>query len=118
VPPVNRIRAKAMRREMTHAELKLWNELRAGRLMGLKFRRQMPIAGFIVDFACPAHRLIVEVDGETHANDAAERQDAARTQALERLGWHVLRFWNHDLISTMDDVCTHIIRVAGLGRAP
>jgi very-short-patch-repair endonuclease len=58
-----------MRKTMTDAELKLWNAIRAHRLMGLGFRRQVPIAGYIVDFACPTHNLIVEVDGWQHAND-------------------------------------------------
>ncbi|EFG8200316.1 DUF559 domain-containing protein, partial [Escherichia coli] len=59
VPPANRRNARRMRRAMTDAELKLWNELRAHRLMGLSFRRQMPIDGYIADFACPARKLIV-----------------------------------------------------------
>jgi very-short-patch-repair endonuclease len=62
IPDRHRQNAKAMRREMTDAERKLWNELRAHRLMGLGFRRQVPIAGYIVDFACTDHRLVVEVD--------------------------------------------------------
>jgi len=57
-----------MRKAMTDAELKLWNELRAHRLMGLGFRRQFPIAGYIVDFACPEKKLIVEVDGSQHSD--------------------------------------------------
>ena len=72
IPPRNRANAKTMRRVMTDAELKLWNELRAHRLMGLSFRRQVPIAGYIVDFACSSKRLIVELDGSQHADpDAA-----------------------------------------------
>ena len=63
VSPLNRGNARKMRRAMTDAELKLWNEVRAHRLMGLLFRRQMPIAGYIVDFACPTKKLIVELDG-------------------------------------------------------
>src|SRR3954471_3166251 len=80
VPRRQRNRAKSMRRVMTDAELKLWNELRARRLMDLAFRRQVPIGPYIVDFACPTHRLIVEADGSQHAepeNLALDRVRAA-----------------------------------------
>lgn len=112
VPARNRSNAKRMRRVLTDAELKLWNELRAHRLMGLSFRRQMPIAGYIVDFACPAHKLIIELDGSQHGNSADATYDRKRTATLEALGWQVLRFWNDDLCN-MDDVCTAIIRTVG-----
>jgi very-short-patch-repair endonuclease len=112
VPNRNRKNARRMRRALTEAELKLWNELRAHRLMGLSFRRQMPIAGYIVDFACPTRKLIIEVDGSQHANDGEVVYDDRRTATLETLGWHVLRFWNDDL-RNMDDVCTAIIRTLG-----
>lgn len=110
----NRKNAKAMRRVMTDAELKLWNELRAHRLMGLGFRRQVPIAGYIVDFACPAKRLIVEVDGSQHGEDDNAAKDSIRTARLQRDGWTVLRFWNDDVIRDIDAVCDHIVIVAGL----
>ena len=110
----NRKNAKAMRRVMTDAELKLWNELRAHRLMGLGFRRQVPIAGYIVDFACPNKRLVIEVDGSQHGDDEDVRRDAIRTARLQRDGWTVLRFWNDDVIRDMDAVCDHIVIAAGL----
>ncbi len=114
IPPANRRNAKAMRRVMTDAELKLWNELRAHRLMGLGFRRQVPIAGYIVDFACSAKKLIVEVDGSQHADDSAASRDALRTRRLEQDGWSILRFWNDDVLSDIDNVCQHIVISAGL----
>lgn len=117
LPPKNRSRAKAMRRVMTDAELKLWNEVRAHRLMGLGFRRQFPIAGYIVDFACPDKRLIVEVDGSQHARGEAAERDDVRTRELEKLGWTVLRFWNDDVLRDIDNVCLHIVTVAGLAAA-
>ncbi len=94
---------------MTDAELKLWNEIRAHRLMGLGFRRQFPIGGFIVDFACPDKRLIVELDGSQHAEDAGARYDAQRSETLRRDGWTVLRFWNDDVMRDIDNVCEHIV---------
>jgi very-short-patch-repair endonuclease len=105
-----------MRKTMTDAELKLWNELRAHRLMMLPFRRQMPIAGYIVDFACPTKKLIVEVDGSQHGETVRAETDAWRTQELESLGWTVLRFWNDDIIRDIDNVCQHIVIVAGMDR--
>lgn len=114
VPPPNRRIARSMRRKMTDAELKLWNEIRAHRLMGLAFRRQMPIAGYIVDFACPAKKLIVEIDGSQLADDEHLKRDQLRDRALQGLGWTVLRFPNHDVLRDIDGVCMHIVTMAGL----
>lgn len=114
IPPANRRNAKAMRRVMTDAELKLWNELRAHRLMGLGFRRQVPIAGYIVDFACSAKKLIVEVDGSQHADDRGASADAVRTRRLQQDGWTILRFWNDDVLCDIDNACQHIVICAGL----
>ncbi len=116
VPPKNRRNAKSMRRFMTDAELKFWNAVRAHRLMGLSFRRQMPIAGYIVDFACPSHRIIVEIDGAGHTHDETARGDAIRDRVLENLGWTILRFTNADALSDLDTLCLHVITVAGLAR--
>lgn len=109
VPQHLRHNARRMRSTMTEAELKLWNELRAHRLMGLGFRRQMPIGGYIVDFACPEHKLVVEVDGSQHPEDQA--YDSASTTYLEQQGWKVVRFWNDDVLHDIDNVCTHILRL-------
>ncbi len=103
-----------MRKAMTEAELKLWNELRAHRLMGLGFRRQFPIAGYIVDFACPEKKLIVEVDGSQHGDAGPAEADEIRSRRLEQDGWIVLRFWNGDVIRDIDNVCQHIVIEAGL----
>ena len=116
VPDANRGNARKMRKAMTDAELKLWNELRAHRLMDLAFRRQMPIAGYIVDFACPARKLVVEIDGSQHAETAQSEADAIRARKLEALGWTILRFWNHDVLRDIDNVCQHIVISAGLDR--
>ncbi|RWM93063.1 MAG: endonuclease domain-containing protein [Mesorhizobium sp.] len=92
----------------------LWNELRAHRLMGLGFRRQFPIA-YIIDFACTNKKLVIEVDGSQHAD--ANTGDEARTRRLERDGWTILRFWNHDVIRDLDNGCQHIVIEAGLAGA-
>ncbi|MER8441431.1 DUF559 domain-containing protein [Mesorhizobium sp. M1312] len=116
VPPRQRKNAKSMRRVMTDAELKLWNELRAHRLMALSFRRQVPIGSYIVDFACPTHRLVVEVDGSQHADTEHAERDATRSTYLKSSGWTILRFWNDDLIRDIDNGCQHIIIEAGADR--
>ena len=117
IAPALRKNARRMRSAMTDAELKLWNELRAHRLMGLSFRRQVPILNYVVDFACPSRKLIVELDGSQHGDDEAVRKDAVRTRTLEDLGWTVLRFWNDDVLKDIDGVCQHIVTVAGLANA-
>ncbi|MBP0618120.1 endonuclease domain-containing protein [Jiella mangrovi] len=111
VPPKNRDNARSMRKAMTEAELKFWNAARAHRLMGLGFRRQVPIAGYIVDFVCPVHRLIVEIDGSQHGDDRAQVSDAVRTRRLEADGWTVVRFWNDNVLKDIDGVCSHILAV-------
>lgn len=117
LPPKNRNNAKRMRSAMTPAELKLWNAVRAHRLMGLSFRRQLPIGNFIVDFACPSHKLIVELDGSQHGDDVATARDNQRTDFLQSQGWSVIRFWNDDVLCDIDGVCQHIVTVAGLTAA-
>ena len=114
LPPHNRKRAKLMRRAMTDAELKLWNELRAHRLMGLSFRRQFPIGPYIADFACPNKRIVVELDGSQHADETLAAADAARTVWLKGEGWTVLRFGNDDVLRDLENVCRHIVISAGL----
>ena len=101
---------------MTDAELKLWNELRAHRLMGLGFRRQLPIAGYIVDFACSEHKFVVEVDGLHHGEAAMLLDDKARTAQLEALGWRVFRVWNNDVLTNIDGVCDAIVRAIGVEK--
>lgn len=117
VDPRNRANARRMRHTLTPAELKLWNAVRAHRLMGLGFRRQYPIDRFIVDFACPEHRLIVELDGSGHGEEHQVRRDDERTRRLETLGWTVLRFWNDEVLTDLDGVCRHIVIAAGWGGA-
>lgn len=104
--PTIRERAKQLRREMTPAEAILWRELRAKRFSGFKFRRQQPIAGFIVDFFCSAAKLIVELDGETHVG--REVPDATRQVKLESLGYRVARFLNSDVYDDLEMVLENV----------
>ena len=103
-----------MRRAMTEAELKLWNALRANRLMGMGFRRQVPIGPYIADFVCSSYSLIVEVDGSQHGAAEGAAYDQTRTSYLARCGWTVLRFWNDDVMHDIDNVCQHIVIVSGM----
>ncbi len=104
-----RANAKRMRRGMTEAEQRLWSQLRAHRLMGLGFRRQMPVGNYIADFACPEHKLIVELDGTQHAEEGQIKQDTMRTIRLGETGWVLVRFWNRDVMDDVDNVCNHIV---------
>ncbi len=106
-------RAKSLRSKQTDAEQRLWYHLRAGRFLGLKFKRQHPIGPYIVDFACLTHRLIVEADGGQH-NES--RTDLARDKFLKQQGFHVLRCWNDEVLKNTDAVLERI-RLA-VGEAP
>lgn len=113
IPNQNRRNAKALRSNMTEAEMRLWRVIRAHRLEGISFRRQMPIAGYIVDFAAPQQRLIVELDGSQHGDQQYIEQDRQRDEALANAGWTVLRFWNADVLQDLDAVCRKILTVCG-----
>ncbi|HEX8620769.1 MAG TPA: endonuclease domain-containing protein [Allosphingosinicella sp.] len=99
-------RARRLRRNMTPQERFLWGQLRGRRFAGFKFRKQMWLAGFIADLACPEARLVVEADGSQHADDA--EYDARRQRAFARLGWRTLRFWNNEITENLDGVLTLI----------
>ncbi len=94
--PTLRLRAKTMRTNATEAEALMWKLLRDRRFVGFKFRRQLPIGRFIVDFVCPSAMLIVELDGSQHAED---KRDLARDAWLTSRGYRVLRIWNSDLFT-------------------
>ena len=98
--------ARRLRREMTPAEVIVWRELRAKRFSGFKFRRQQPIDRFIADFFCPAAKLIVELDGETHVG--REEHDASRQARLEELGYRVVRFLNSDVYDDLEMVLENV----------
>ena len=108
-------RAKAMRREPTPFETKLWLGLRAKRFNGAKFRQQKVIGRYIVDFACRLPcMLVIEVDGDTHG-DRAEYDDR-RTRFLEQEGYQVLRFTNADVGGNFEGVMMTILDA--LPRSP
>src|SRR5262245_23507878 len=87
---------------MTEAERRLWQILRLRQTDGRRFRRQVPIGGFIADFVCHQARLIVEIDGGQH--DPASEAEASRTRFLEAEGYRVLRFWNNEVLDNPEGV--------------
>jgi len=102
-------RARALRKTMTPQEVKLWLQLRQLRPQGFHFRRQAPLEGYILDFVCFKHRVIVEVDGSPHALDAGLAHDTLRDAHLAALGFLTLRFWNHDVDRNLDGVVETIL---------
>jgi len=108
--------ARRLRTACTDAELALWQRLRARRLAQLKFRRQFPVSGYVVDFACLEVKLVVEVDGGQHAERVTE--DAQRTAVLEKNGFRVLRFWDNDVLKDLDAVLAEILRCVEAPPSP
>ena len=92
-----RLMARQLRRDATPMERHAWSLLRRRNILGLKFRRQHVLDGFIVDFYCAELKLIIELDGAHHANPMQAAYDDARTKWLEARGRHVLRLKNVDL---------------------
>ena len=98
--------ARALRRHPTRAEDILWTQLRGSRFEGAKFRRQVPIDRYVVDFYCHAAKLVVELDGKQHEWFADS--DSGRTEILERLGIRVIRFTNDEVCNDLDAVLARI----------
>lgn len=96
--------ARKLRRNQTKAETLIWSFLRGSQL-GCKFRRQQEIGGrYIVDFVCLQEKLVIELDGGQHH----EAVDSQRTAFLHQEGFHVLRFWNNDVLQNTEGVLEHI----------
>jgi very-short-patch-repair endonuclease len=98
--------ARELRARATKPEDVLWSLLRGRRLDGLKFRRQVPLLGYTVDFLCIDRRLILEIDGRQHERE--RDYDAARTAEIERHGFAVLRFSNAEVLEDRDAVLAGI----------
>jgi very-short-patch-repair endonuclease len=99
--------ARRLRRDQTDAERRLWFQLLDRRLGGWKFKRQVPIGRFVVDFLCVERKLIIELDGGQHDSD--RERDSERTRVLEAAGYLVLRFWNNDVMGNMNGVLQMIL---------
>jgi very-short-patch-repair endonuclease len=108
--------ARRLRKTMTPQEVKVWVHLRSWRERGYHFRRQAPRKGYIVDFVCLKHRLVIEIDGGQHNFDSHQGRDRNRDNTLGRSGFRVLRFWNNDVDCNLAGVLESIDQV--LREAP
>jgi very-short-patch-repair endonuclease len=104
--------AKELRKNQTDSEKALWGVLRNRQLSHLKFRRQVPLGRYIVDFVCFENRLIIELDGGQHAE--AVSYDSARTRWLESKGFRVIRFWNNDVLMNLEGIWDSIVETTGI----
>jgi very-short-patch-repair endonuclease len=105
--------AHRMRAKSTSAETRLWFHLRRHPMIGSHFRRQVVIGPYIADFACMAARLVIEVDGSQHGENAKLAHDAVRTKWLESEGYRVLRYWHSDVFGNIDGVLSDILASLG-----
>jgi very-short-patch-repair endonuclease len=111
-----RSRARSLRSESTDAERLMWGALRAHRLEGAGFKRQVPFGPYVVDFVCHAAKLVVEVDGGQHYEPENLKRDARRDAYLASQGFRVLRFNNHDVLSNRQGVLQTV--ASALAAAP
>ena len=119
VPPFrggSKQKARALRRRQTEHERLLWKRIRNRKLQNLKFRRQVPIGSYIVDFACMEKRLVIEVDGTSHAN--TQQYDLDREEYLRTRGFMTVRFTNRHVHEAMDWVLGQIAEAAELCSPP
>jgi very-short-patch-repair endonuclease len=113
VKPLQRGNAKRLWAEMTEPEMRLWQKLKAHRLQGLSFRRQVPIGHYIAEFVCAQHGLIVELDGSGHGEPAQQRHDARRDAWLAGKGYRMLRIENIDVLRNLPGVLDNILFQCG-----
>jgi very-short-patch-repair endonuclease len=105
--------ARRLRKQMTDAERALWYLLRRRQIEGHRFRKQVPIGKYIVDFACLEARLLIEIDGSQHADSLADRE---RDCWLQSQNFRVLRFWNNDVLQNPEGVIQIVLE--GLAASP
>ena len=95
---------------MTGPETRLWSRLRARQLQGLKFRRQHGIGPYIVDFYCPEQSLVIEVDGDSHADADQMLKDQLRDRYFQSLGLRVIRYFKDDMMKNLDGVLEDVAK--------
>src|SRR5579871_2447372 len=99
-------RCRFLRKNMTIAEKKLWNQLRDKKFSKIRFRRQVILGNYIVDFISFEPKIIIEVDGSQHIDHID--YDVKRTAYLKSLGYKVLRYWNNEVLGNLDKVMSDI----------
>jgi very-short-patch-repair endonuclease len=108
IPPSSRNFAKSLRTNSTDAERRLWSLLRGSRLGAHKFKRQVPIDGYIVDFVCFEARLIIELDGGQHAGSTSDQLRDAHFRAA---GFRTVRFWNIDVLDNIEGIYARLVGI-------
>lgn len=108
--------ARQLRTNSTDAEKRLWSRLRRKQIDQHRFRRQVPLGPYVADFVCFDVRLVVEVDGGQHSENA--HADSTRTAWLESQGFRVIRFWNNDVLANLDGVVQSIRSALASPPAP
>lgn len=103
----NKQKRRYLRKNMTRAEVILWQELRRKQL-GFKFRRQYGIGPYIVDFYCPKLKLVIELDGDVHAFYTVKKKDKIKQDFLKNYNITVIRYWNHEIINEIQAVAEDI----------
>ena len=101
-------RSRELRKNRTEAERKLWQHLRARQCADTRFNQQFPIGPFICDFVARTPKLVVEIDGDTHASAEAKAADERRTRFLNAQGYTVIRFWNREVMDNVEAVLERI----------
>jgi len=117
LPPDLVKHAREMRKEGSEAESLLWGLLRDRQIQGVKFRRQHPYQGYILDFYCSELKLAVELDGGQHDEEGRRRYDEKRTACLQKQDIEVIRFWNNEVLRNSEGVLKEIWRIIGEKKA-
>lgn len=107
--------ARYLRKNLTTQEVKVWNHLRTWKTRGFHFRKQAPRKGYVVDFVCLKHKLVVEIDGGQHNFDKHAGADRLRDNKLMEAGFRVLRFWNNDVDQNLSGVLQTIDETLAAG---
>jgi very-short-patch-repair endonuclease len=110
--------ARELRRRSTPAERALWAALRGRQLNGMKFRRQHAVGRYVLDFWCPEHKLVVELDGGVHDRSDVVASDIDRMEHLAAYGYRVIRFRNDEVFNSLESVLQRISAATASSRSP
>lgn len=110
IPKSTLLFGRKLRKNLTVWESKLWRHLEDKNL-GVRFKRQVYIGGYLVDFCCPARKLVIEIDGGYHKTLTGKDNDQLKNTFLKREGYKVLRFWNSEIDKDINSVLERIIRM-------